>query len=513
MGSGSEQPGCDRGCPYIDLHDDTDSGHPCVSVSIATGRRALAARLGEATRLLSTHANQCYRLGGRTADQRLPANAMSTLYWLTDDLRLQDNPALMAAAQDNALTLVYCLDEQRFTSDRFGNRPIGAHRWQFICESLLDLESALEKRGQVLHLIEGNPGKVMFDLLSTEKFNRVIRSRQHGNDNSGIWATLQERFSTILFEAYDSATLYLEQTVQFNQKFPATFSNFRRALESKAFRESVQTPSGLPATIQLDLPALDLTETRVPGRSPVGGARSGEQSLANYFSTNAASTYKETRNQFFGENFSTGFSPWLAQGCLSPVQILLQLQQYELQQGANESTQWILFELLWREFFRWHAKHHEGTLFSFTGVTGQRPLTTFYSERFHRWRTGRTPWPIVNACMNQLTQTGLLSNRGRQIAASCLVNELNLDWRCGAGYFAEQLIDYDACSNWGNWQYIAGVGSDPRGGRHFNLEKQAETWDPQGIYREYWAGETVSGPLDSFDYYAWPTEVGKHDAP
>ena len=294
---------------------------------------------------------------------------MSTLYWLTDDLRLQDNPALMAAAQDNALTLVYCLDEQRFTSDRFGNRPIGAHRWQFICESLLDLESALEKRGQVLHLIEGNPGKVMFDLLSTEKFNRVIRSRQHGNDNSGIWATLQERFSTILFEAYDSATLYLEQTVQFNQKFPATFSNFRRALESKAFRESVQTPSGLPATIQLHLPALDLTETRVPGRSPVGGARSGEQSLANYFSTNAASTYKETRNQFFGENFSTGFSPWLAQGCLSPVQILLQLQQYELQQGANESTQWILFELLWREFFRWHAKHHEGTLFSFTGVT------------------------------------------------------------------------------------------------------------------------------------------------
>ena len=115
--------------------------------------------------------------------------------------------------------------------------------------------------------------------------------------------------------------------------------------------------------------------------------------------------------------------------------------------------------------------------------------------------------------MNELRQTGLLSNRGRQIAASCLVNELGLDWRCGAGYFAQQLLDYDACSNWGNWQYIAGVGADPRGGRHFNLDKQAEIWDAQGTYRRNWAGTTPAGPLDSRDYYDWPIEVDKVDAP
>ena len=89
---------------------------------------------------------------------------------------------------------------------------------------------------------------------------------------------------------------------------------------------------------------------------------------------------------------------------------------------------------------------------------------------------------------------------------------MNLDWT-GAGYFEQQLIDYDACSNWGNWQYIAGVGSDPRGGRHFNLDKQAEIWDGTGAYRRRWAGTTPTGPLDSRDYYDWPIAVGPVDAP
>ena len=84
--------------------------------------------------------------------------------------------------------------------------------------------------------------------------------------------------------------------------------------------------------------------------------------------------------------------------------------------------------------------------------------------------------------MHQLVQTGWMSNRGRQIVASCLVNELGLDWRYGAAFFEKHLVDYDVASNYGNWQYIAGVGCDPRGGRHFNLEKQAEIFDPDGVF-------------------------------
>ena len=106
--------------------------------------------------------------------------------------------------------------------------------------------------------------------------------------------------------------------------------------------------------------------------------------------------------------------------------------------------------------------------------------------------------------MHQLNQTGYISNRGRQIVASCFVNELQLDWRYGAAYFQQQLIDHDVASNWSNWQYIAGVGADPRGGRHFNLEKQTEQFDPDGKFIHKWHGHVFDKELDSVDAADWP---------
>jgi deoxyribodipyrimidine photo-lyase len=106
--------------------------------------------------------------------------------------------------------------------------------------------------------------------------------------------------------------------------------------------------------------------------------------------------------------------------------------------------------------------------------------------------------------MSQLNAEGYMSNRGRQIVASCLVNELSLDWRFGAAYFAQKLIDYDFASNWGNWQYIAGVGTDPRGGRHFNLSKQRAVYDPNFTFINSWQGERCDQYLDSADIVDWP---------
>ena len=437
---------------------------------------------------------------------------MSTLYWLTDDLRLRDNPALNAAAQDDALTILFCLDERRLKTDRFSNSRMGEHRWDFLRASLQDLHKSLVKLGQQLHILEGNPQLIVTSLLNSGRFQRIVRSRQHSSDQTAMWQSLRLAHPNILFEEYDSTTLYLQDNVQFTNRFPATFSEFRRALDAVAFRPSSIQPMSLPSPAVITLDNITVAETSST-QHPRGGETAGAQHLDKYFSSNAASSYKDTRNQFFGERYATGFSSWLALGCVSPVQIFELLRLYESRHGANESTGWILFELMWREFFRWHANYHEAALFEFSGISGQRPLTSFYPERFFKWRDGNTPWPIVNACMNELKQTGLLSNRGRQIVASCLVNELGLDWRCGAGYFEQQLIDYDACSNWGNWQYIAGVGSDPRGGRHFNLDKQAEIWDGTGAYRRRWAGTTPTGPLDSRDYYDWPVAAGPVDAP
>ena len=143
-------------------------------------------------------------------------------------------------------------------------------------------------------------------------------------------------------------------------------------------------------------------------------------------------------------------------------------------------------------------------MFKIGGGSGKIRANTFDPRNFARWCAGDTNFPLVNALMRQLVATGWMSNRGRQIAASCLINELKVDWRFGAAFFEKHLIDYDVGSNYGNWQYIAGVGSDPRGGRHFNLDKQTAQWDPQGVFTAKWGGHRPSQPHYVIDAADWP---------
>ena len=146
----------------------------------------------------------------------------------------------------------------------------------------------------------------------------------------------------------------------------------------------------------------------------------------------------------------------------------------------SESSVHLRRELYWREFFQWRAFFDAASLFRHGGGNRRLRRCTFEPRAYARWCAGDTPYPLVNALMHQLVATGWMSNRGRQIAASCLINELDIDWRYGAAFFEKHLIDYDVASNYGNWRYIAGVGADPRGGRHFDLDKQARMYDPQG---------------------------------
>ncbi|WP_152557184.1 DASH family cryptochrome, partial [Photobacterium sanctipauli] len=229
-----------------------------------------------------------------------------------------------------------------------------------------------------------------------------------------------------------------------------------------------------------------------------GGETAGLEQMANYFASSAPSNYKETRNGLDGWDYSTKFSPWLALGCLSAKSVLAALAQYQQAQCEQSgSSDWIKYELMWREYFQWYGHKYGHRLFQFRGIKDSSPNTAFYPERFRRWCEGNTPYPLVNALMNQLRQTGYMSNRGRQIAASCLTNELSLDWRYGASYFEEHLIDYDIASNWGNWQYLAGVGADPQGHRHFNIEKQTDDYDPDRTFINKWGGDKFDGGLDS----------------
>jgi deoxyribodipyrimidine photo-lyase len=134
---------------------------------------------------------------------------------------------------------------------------------------------------------------------------------------------------------------------------------------------------------------------------------------------------------------------------------------------------------LWRDFFSLRADQRGA---DGEGIDADDP-------RWQDLAAARLGHPLVDAGLRELNATGFLGNRMRQIVASSLIHERGWPWAIGAAYFAAQLIDHDPASNIGNWRYIAGQGADPRGGRHFNLEKQREMYDPANAYARHWGGE------------------------
>lgn len=221
--------------------------------------------------------------------------------------------------------------------------------------------------------------------------------------------------------------------------------------------------------------------------------REAQRELDYYFrEAKLASTYFDTRNAMIGRDGSTRFSVFLSSGVLDVRHLYNEVREFERLHGANKSTGWIVFELLWREFFYWHYQANPRSYFSLAGLRGPAaspPVPLFPLE----YLRGLPAHPLFAACLRELTGTGFLHNRTRQIFASIWLNDLGLDWRAGARLFEEHLLDYDVYSNYGNWMYLAGVGVDPRGKRYFNVDKQLRDYDPAGGYLAQWSPD-AEGP-------------------
>lgn len=443
----------------------------------------------------------------------MSASRRKHLMWFSNDCRLHDNTTLLQASQQaDALVCLYCIDQQWFESNRYGTKRMGQHRLRFLMETLHDLDEQLKKLGQRLVVRIGNPVKIVSELVQRYNIDNVYRSVNTGLYEQRQWQQLQHALPDVEWHQFDTHTLLDRAQVQQLESFPTTFSEFRRIVENWDIDIPMIVPAALPTHLPVSEVALNCPSTLGNGDTLFrGGETAAFDHCGYYFSSELPLTYLDTRNELDGWPHSSKLSPWLALGCLSPKWILLNVHEYQANHGQSKSVYWLFFELLWREYFQWYAHTHGSNLFAFKGIAKSAPVTTFYGERFRKWCQGSTPYPLVNACMKQLNSTGYLSNRGRQIAASCLVNELQCDWRAGAYYFEEQLTDYDAATNWGNWQYIAGVGADPRGGRHFNIEKQTELYDPDHDYIKRWQGHTHQYSMDSTDMVDWPIlQSGKH---
>jgi len=212
-------------------------------------------------------------------------------------------------------------------------------------------------------------------------------------------------------------------------------------------------------------------------------------------------TYKETRNGLLGFDYSSKFSPWLANGSLSPRKIYWEIKKFEQEVKSNQSTYWLVFELIWRDFFKFYALKFGNKMFHLSGTKDTEPKLSQDRETFDKWANGETGIPFIDANMSELNQTGFMSNRGRQNVASFLVKDLKIDWRMGAEYFESLLLDYDVPSNWGNWNYVSGVGSDPREGRYFNVLLQASRYDAKAKYVKHWISTFEN--FDSQEVFLW----------
>lgn len=433
----------------------------------------------------------------------------TAVIWFTQDLRIADNPTLQAASSADQLVCIYCVDPSWFRPSAQQAKPVGKMRWRFIWESITALGKSLALQGHKLHVLSGPPQQIVSEVLAETAASDLYLSRRFGLNENRQLEQIKQQHSNLNIHEIDSYTLFDHHSIMpLLNTLPSSFSAFRRQAE----KVKISTPcdfSALPPSLAYQHRSPFKLEKLINTKHLdfKGGETKADQHLSNYFSSTLPKHYKDSRNHIDDWQSSTKFSAWLNQGCISPRQIVIALKDYETKHGKNPGTEWIFVELLWREFFQWLALQIGKDLYTFKGLSTSQPLTSFYPERFKAWTEGKTPWPLVNACMRQLKETGYLSNRGRQIAASALVNELCVDWRYGAAWFEEQLIDYDVASNWGNWQYIAGVGVDSRGGRHFNIEKQTEIYDPDGSFQKRWAGSEAYTQIDHQDPTGWPISI------
>lgn len=425
----------------------------------------------------------------------------TALVWFKTDLRLEDNETLVKAMlQSQEIIPVYCLDDSHFETTPYGFKKTGHLRAQFLLESLQDLDNNLRKLGSGLVLVNGKPEVEIPRIVEKYKAQKVFAKREVAFEERQTEKWVQEALFKVRceFETLSTSTLYHAQDLPFSIKdIPDVFTNFRKRTEKDAsirmrFEKPIQINS--PELPELNLPTLknlDLVFSTIDSRAAIqfkGGETEALKRLNHYFfETKCLSHYKETRNGMVGSDYSSKFSAWLAMGCISPRFIYDKIKNYETQFGANDSTYWLVFELLWRDYFRFMFKKHQTKFFLYQGIKTEKVNSkSLNTKLLSQWINGSTNSDFINANMLELKGTGFMSNRGRQNVASYFCNELNMDWRIGAAYFEEQLIDYDVCSNWGNWAYLAGVGNDPRGHRYFNIEKQAGQYDKNRAFRNLW---------------------------
>ncbi len=426
------------------------------------------------------------------------------LVWFGNDLRIHDNEVLnRASALHNNLIGVYFIDPRLFQKNKFGFRKMDVFRTQFLLESLQNLQDNLETKNISLLVYLDQPENRIKKLCETFNINQIYKQKEWTSEEVEICNKILKKIpSTIKIKEVYNQFLYHPDDINIElQKIPQVFSSFRKKLEkyievrSEVDLESFKTSNLLNE--KTHIPTIEeIGFKKIPQNNKTafpfkGGETEALKRLHYYFfETKKLGFYKKTRNGLVGSDYSSKFSAWLANGSISARTIYWNVKKFEKEHFKNQSTYWLIFELIWRDYFKYISIKHGNNIFKIDGILQKSYPWKINHTLIEKWIKGVTSDDFVNANMIELKETGWMSNRGRQNVASYFAKNLNLDWRIGAAYFETMLVDYDVHSNYGNWMYVAGVGNDPRD-RTFNTQLQAERYDPNHLFRKRWLQQTL----------------------
>ena len=421
------------------------------------------------------------------------------LVWYRNDLRINDHEALKTACENHdKVFAIYCFDPGHYVNSEFGFAKTGKFRAKFLIETIAQLRDNLHHLNIHLLVFHDRPELVIPEILKKHEIDSVYFQKEWTQEELDVEEAVKETSPKAKFYSYYQQFLYHPEDIPFKSysDIPKVFTSFRKTCEKHSEIRALIEPPSKRSSLDIsekmvipDLRKLGFQDFEIDNRTAFpfkGGENNAKERMQEYFwKTKNLKQYKETRNGLVGPNYSSKLSAWLANGSISPKQIYYEVKKFENEHGGNQSTYWLIFELIWRDFFKYVSLKFGNKIFQIGGILDRSMEWSRNDNLLEKWIEGKTKYDFVNANMKEIAATGFMSNRGRQNVNSFWAKELKQDWRIGAAYFESVLIDYDVHSNWGNWMYNSGVGNDPRD-RKFNIKSQADRYDPNQEFQNLW---------------------------
>ena len=390
------------------------------------------------------------------------------LVWFRNDLRIHDNEILLEAIKKADKVLpVYCFDPYYFTRNEYNNYKTGILRAQFLIESVSELRKNLRNKGAELIIRIGDPALILPKIAEDYQVSEVYHHREVAHEETNISEKVEAALWKLKLNLkhFIGHTLYHKEDLPFPIKdIPDSFVLFKKKIERESIvRQCLPTPEiiKIPTITNAgeipNLSSLGFMSDMLGNSSNPQGLNGGEDAallqLKTYIKDSIQNNWKPLRNGL-NTYYSSKLSAWIALGCISLRHVYWEVINNN-PEHLSPPQQQLIVDLLWRDYFRFMFKKH--------GQKFLPPLNSSFIEEnsnetfaFERWKMGKTGVDYIDAIMNELNETGFIINSNRQITASFLINTLKVDWRKGAAYFEEKLIDYSPASNWGNWAFIAG---------------------------------------------------------